>query len=386
MEPVRGAVVGLSGIGGYHRKIMHELEDVDLVAAVEKYPDRESPATAIAEVEGWAVPVYHDLDLMLDEVEGLDYVTLAVPHHWHAPYTLECLKRGINVLCEKPVTVLAQDGWEVAKLAREKGLLVAVDFQYTGFVHSHKLKELIASGEMGELTEVVGVMEWKRTNEYYDRGDWTGKREAHGLPVWDGVMMNQAVHLINTALQMGTRVEDHATPRSVQAECYQAHPNIEVEDLVALRADLGEASLHFYCTTNCDDHYRTSLTIHGTKGWASWDTDKAVVHLEGREEPVVFDDPADRNAIHTNLIACIRGEAKHLYAPADESVKATLLINAAYASAGEILKVPWSEMTGINHLVDYAAAQRRLFSELTRWQFDSEAVELDESFRFEGLG
>jgi len=238
---------------------------------------------------------------------------------------------------------------------------------------------------MGELTEVVGVMEWKRTNEYYDRGDWTGKANAHGLPVWDGVMMNQAVHLINTALQMGTRVEDHATPRSVQAECYQAHPNIEVEDLVALRADLGEASLHFYCTTNCDDHYRTSLTIHGSKGWASWDTDKAEVHLEGREEPIVFDDPADRHAIHRNLIACIRGEEKRLYAPADESVKATLLINAAYASAGEIRKVPWSEMTGIHHLVDYAAAQRKLFSELTKWDFDSQAVELDESFRFEGL-
>lgn len=385
MQPVRGAVVGVSGIGGYHRKIMYELEDVELVAAVEKYPERDAPRQAIAELESWGVPVYHDLTEMLDAVPDLDYVTLAVPHHWHAPYTIECLNRGINVLCEKPLTVLVQDGWEVVRLAREKGLLVAVDFQYTGFVHSHKLKELIASGELGELTEVVGVMEWKRTNEYYERGDWTGRRIAHGLPVWDGVMMNQAVHLINTALQMGTRVEDHATPRSVQAECYQAHPNIEVEDLVALRADLGEATLHFYCTTNCDDHYRTSLTIHGTRGWASWDTNKAEVHLDGREEPIVFDDPADRNAIHTNLIACIRGEQSRLHAPAHEAVKATLLINAAYASAGKIRKVPWSEMTGIHHLVDYAAAQRKLFSELMRWEFDAEVVEIDENFRFEGF-
>ena len=386
MEPVRGAVVGVSGIGGYHRKIMHELADVDLVAAAERYQDREAPAAAIAEVKDWGVPVYNDISAMLDDVADLDYVTLAVPHHWHAPYTLQCLNRGINVLSEKPVTVLAQDGFEVARLAKEKGLLVAVDFQYTGFKHSHRLKELIAGGELGELTEVVGVMEWKRTNDYYDRGHWTGKRYADGLAVWDGVMMNQAVHLINTALQMGSRIEDHATPRSVQAECYQAHPNIEVEDLVALRADLGEANLHFYCTTNCDDHYRTSLTIHGTKGWASWDTGKAEVFLEGREEPIVFDDPADRDAIHRNLIACIRGEESRLYAPADESVKATLLINAAYASAGEIRKVPWIEMAGIHHMVDFAAAQRKLFSELPSWDFASQAVDLDESFRFEGLG
>jgi len=385
LQPLRGAVVGVSGIGGYHRGIMHSLEDVDLVAAVEKYPDREKPGEGIAQVEEWDVPVYNDIETMLDEVEGLDYVTLAVPHHWHAPYTKMCLNKGINVLCEKPVSVLAQDGWEVARLAKEKGLHVAVDFQYTGFTHSHKLKEMIAAGELGELTEVVGVMEWKRTDEYYERGDWTGKREAHGLPVWDGVMMNQAVHLINTALQMGSRIEDHATPRSVQAELYQAHANIEVEDLAAIRADLGEANLYFYCTTNCDDSYRTSLTIHGTKGWASWDTDKAEIHLEGQEEPIVLDDPANRDAIHENLIAAIRGEVKEVYAPASESVKATLVINAAYASAGEIRKVPWCEMTGIHSLVDYAAAQRKLFSELSSWDFASEAVEVDESFKFEGF-
>jgi predicted dehydrogenase len=75
----------------------------------------------------------------------------------------------MHVLVEKPVTVLAQDGWEVVKLAEEKGLHVAVDFQYTSFPHSHRLKEFIAEGGLGELTEVVGVMQWKRTDEYYDR-------------------------------------------------------------------------------------------------------------------------------------------------------------------------------------------------------------------------
>jgi hypothetical protein len=159
-------------------------------------------------------------------------------------------------------------------------------------------------------------------------------------------MMNQAVHLMNTALQMGSRVEDHADPRAVQAELYQAHPNIEVEDLAALRADLGEATLHFYCTTNCDDRYRTDLDIFGTKGRAEWDTDKAVVHLDGEEEPIVFEEPTDRDEIHKNLIAAIRGETRRCTRPAEEAVKATLLIDGAYASAGRIQQVPWTDMTG----------------------------------------
>jgi len=385
LEPVRGALVGVSGIGGYHRKIMYELEDVDLVAAAERYPEREAVRPHVEQLKEQGVPVYPALEAMLDEVEGIDYLTVAVPHHWHAPYTLEALNRGLNVLCEKPVTVLVQDGWEVARLAREKGLFVGVDFQYTSYPHSHRLKDMITGGELGELQEVVGVMEWKRTDAYYARGDWTGKRYADGLPVFDGVMMNQAVHLMNTALQMGSRVEDHATPRSVQAELYQAHPNIEVEDIAVLRADLGEATLYFYATTCCDSDYRTSLTIYGTRGWASWDTARAVVHLEGQEEPIILDDPSDRDAIHKNLIACIRGEQRELYAPAEQAVRATLLIDGAYASAGRIRKIPWAQVKGIQHLLDFAAEQRKLLSDLGDWGFDSEAVETDEKFKFEGL-
>ncbi len=386
MEPVKAAVVGVSGIGRYHRNIMHELDDVDLVAAVEKYPEREKVADHVEEVEEWGIPIYDDIIPMLDQVgDELDYVALAVPHHWHAPYAIECLNRGIHVLVEKPLTILAQDGWEVAKLAEERDLHVAVDFQYTAYPHSHRLKEFIAEGGLGELTDVIGVMQWKRTDEYYERGHWTGKRYADGLPVWDGVMMNQAVHLINTSLQMGSRVEDHAMPRAVQAELYQAHPNIEVEDLAAIRADLGEATLHFYCTTNCCERYRTDLDIYGTKGRAEWDTERAVVYLDGEEDPIVFDDPTDRDEIHLNLIAAIRGETKNLHAPAEEAVKATLLIDGAYASAGKIQKVPWSDMTGINWLVDYCAEQRKLFSEILDWPYRSEAVEITEDFRFDGL-
>ena len=386
MESVKAAVVGVSGIGRYHRTIMHELEDVELVAAAEKYPEREAVAEHVEEVESWDLPVYDDIVPMLDDLgDELDYVTLAVPHHWHAPYAIECLNRGIHVLVEKPITVLAQDGWEVAQLAEEKNLFVAVDFQYTSYPHSHRLKEFIAEGGLGELTDVIGVMQWKRTDEYYDRGHWTGKRYADDLPVWDGVMMNQAVHLMNTALQMGSRVEDHAMPRAVQAELYQAHPHIEVEDLAALRADLGEATLHFYCTTNCDDPYRTDLDIYGTKGRAEWDTSQATVYLDDRDEPIVFDDPSDRDEIHKNLISAIRGETKTLHAPADEAVKATLLIGGAYVSADRIQQVPWSEMTGINWLMDYCAAQRKLFSEALSWPYSTEAVEITEDFRFDGL-
>jgi len=376
-------LVGISGIGGYHRVIMHELEYMDFVAAADRWPDRPPVAEAKAALDELGVPVYDDIWKMLDEVD-VEAVVIATPHPFHAPYTDGCLDRNLHVLCEKPVTILASDGMAIVEKAKQKNRFVAVDFQYAGYNHSLALKDLICNGDLGELVEIVGVMEWKRTDAYYTRGDWTGRRVYEGLPCWDGVLMNQAVHLLNSSLQMGTRERARAIPERLQAEMYRVH-DIECEDTACIRADLGEATLHFYATTCCEDDVRTTLDIIGTKGRASWDTSKAVVKIDGKDE-IVFDMPTDRNAIHANLMECIRGEAKALHAPVAESVKPTLTINAAYLSAGRIPRVTWDDIGDMRSLMDRAAEEKKLLSEMgVSWGRAGEVVEQAEFTSFTGL-
>ncbi len=384
MTPVKTALVGISGIGGYHRELLHTLDTVELVAACDRWPEREPVAQAAAKLEEWQVPLYQDLWKMLDEVE-VEMALIATPHPFHAPYTLGCLERGLHVLCEKPVTVLAADGLQVARTAAQGKRQVAVDFQFTSYNHSQRLKEMICGGELGELREVVGVMEWFRADSYYERSDWSGKRYYDGLPCWDGVLMNQAVHLINSALQMGTAEAGFAAPERLQAEVYRVH-NIECEDLAAIRADLGEATLHLYATTCCDADYRTSLEIVGTKGRASWDTERAVVHIDGRDE-LVLEEPNDRDAIHKNLVASIRGQEKRLYAPAAEALKATLTINGAYLSAGSIPRRTREDIAGLRELMDAAAEERKLLAEMpgVTWGQVGEVVEQSDFATFTGL-
>ncbi|NSW58547.1 MAG: Gfo/Idh/MocA family oxidoreductase [Armatimonadetes bacterium] len=386
MQPVRTALVGIGGIGGYHRSIISTIEDYEFVAAAEKYPERQEAGVTALQEQG--IPLYEDIWEMLDSVE-VDAVTIAVPHHYHAEYTLGCLDRGLHVLCEKPVTVLIQDAYAVVEAAKRNNRLSGVDFQYTSYPHSYKLKELIMSGELGELREIVGVMSWKRLDSYYSRGHWTGKQYVEGRACFDGVLMNQAVHLINTALQMGTREDDHASPVSMEAELYTVHDNIEVEDLACLRADLGEARLFFYATT-CNmkegEPERTTLEIIGTKGRATWDDKKAVVNIDGRDE-IVFDDPRDRADMHLNLIRCIRGEDKRLHAPADRGLKATLTINGAYTSAGAIHRIGWEAVEDIKAFIDEASDSRRMFSEMgVDWARAGSVVDMTGYREFTGLG
>jgi UDP-N-acetyl-2-amino-2-deoxyglucuronate dehydrogenase len=176
VEPVRIALVGIGGIGGHHRKLILANERYQLVGAAERFQDRH--ADAVAELNARGVRVHWHIWDLLEDVKDAEAIVLAVPHHFHSEYMLGCLERGLNVLVEKPVTVLIQDAYQAVSLKNEKGLWAGVDFQYTGFLHSQALKQFIMEGGLGELQSVVGVMAWKRLDEYYRRasGMWRARR------------------------------------------------------------------------------------------------------------------------------------------------------------------------------------------------------------------
>jgi len=221
------------------------------------------------------------------------------------------------------------------------------------------------------------------------RAYWAGKRFADGMPVYDGVLMNQAVHLVNSALQMGTREDTYATPLTMQAETYTVHDTLECEDLACLRADLGEAQLNVYATTCVKDEERSrlDLNIYGTKGHASWDTAKITVEIDG-QEPFSFASECRRDAMYGKFVAQIRGEQVRPYAPLNEALKATLAVNGAYASAGQIKKIGWETIAGLADLLDAASAECKLFSEMPgteSWAYEGKVVDLSGLDSWKGL-
>lgn len=381
MEPVRAALVGIGGIGSYHCRAMHDLPCYELVATAERHQDRE--AEAVQRCQEWGVPVYPDMASMLEAVD-VEAVVIACPHHFHDLYTLQCLERGLHVMCEKPVTVCVQDARQVAREAAARGLFAGVDFQYACYPHSRTFKQFLVDGGLGELREVVGILAWKRLDSYYTRSEWVGRRFVEGLPCFDGVLMNQAVHLLNSALQLGCTEPTFATPRDMQAELYVVHAGIETEDLTCLRASLGDAMLTIYATTCVTDGPEpTTLEFVGSRGRAFWEERRAVAVLDSGEE-IIFEEPATRNEIHTNFAACIRGEAQALHAPAHEGLKATLAVNAAYASAGRIKRLQWEDIPDVAGLIETAAAGRKLFSEMgLPWAQNGRRIELPADWTFD---
>lgn len=88
---------------------------------------------------------------------GLDAVVISTPPQTHFALAKECLQHGLHVLVEKPLTTTSEDARKLIKLAKKQNrlLMVGHTFEYNPAVHA--LKEMIVSGELGDIHYIDAV-------------------------------------------------------------------------------------------------------------------------------------------------------------------------------------------------------------------------------------
>lgn len=98
----------------------------------------------------WHIPhAYSDWTTMLERLD-LDAVIVSTGNDSHYPITMQALKHGLHVLCEKPLALTYAQSAEMAALAEEKGIVHMVPFTYRFMPTSRYLKELIDDGYLGK--------------------------------------------------------------------------------------------------------------------------------------------------------------------------------------------------------------------------------------------
>lgn len=204
------------------------------------------------------VVYFDDYKKMLDS--GLiDVAMVETPHYQHPEIVIECLNRGINVICEKPAGVYADQVKEMNEVAKKKNAIFSMMFnQRTNCVY-RKMKEMIANGELGEIQRVTWIItDWFRTQQYYDSGSWRATWEGEG----GGVLINQCPHqidLIQWVIGM--------MPKTVRGFChYGKWHDIEVEDDVTAYFEYENGATGVFITTTGEAPGSNRFEVSGTKG------------------------------------------------------------------------------------------------------------------------
>ncbi|QDV39699.1 Gfo/Idh/MocA family protein [Tautonia plasticadhaerens] len=95
------------------------------------------------------------LDRMLEV--PLDAVAIATPVSTHHALASRCLEAGLHVLVEKPLAASAAEAWDLVELAERKDRVLMVDHTYLFHGAVRKIKEVVESGELGELYYVDSI-------------------------------------------------------------------------------------------------------------------------------------------------------------------------------------------------------------------------------------
>ena len=259
MEKVRYGIVGLGNQGTNYTNhfVNGDIANGVITALCDKNPAKikamQSKENAPANVT-----YFTDYIEMLDS--GLvDAVLVETPHYDHPTIVIECLKRNIHALCDKPAGVYTKQVREMNEVAKKSKARFGMVFnQRTNCVY-RKMREMIANGEIGELQRVNWtITDWFRTQYYYDSGSWRATWQGEG----GGVLINQCPHQIDLVQWVVGEM-----PKTVRGFCqYGKWHDVEVEDEVTAFFTYKNGATGVFITTTGEAPGVNRFEISGTKG------------------------------------------------------------------------------------------------------------------------
>lgn len=191
---------------------------------------------------------YHDL-LNNDDI---DIVTVAIPDQLHKQVSIDFLKAGKHVLCEKPLALTREDAEEIVKAQRESDAKFMVG-QICRFTPAFiKAKELIVSGVIGD----VYFAESEYAHDYmYILKDWRSDPARHGV-IGGGC---HAVDLLRWLVGDPIEVMAYGSHKLLPAVSYD-------DATVAIMKFSDDVIGKVFVSTGCKRDYTMRTCIYGTKG------------------------------------------------------------------------------------------------------------------------
>ena len=203
MKPIKVAVVGYGGMGGWHTERIAEMDKFTLAGVWDIDPD------ALARARDCGIHTYASLsDVLADE--AVELVVVATWNDVHKPLCIEAMRAGKNVISEKPVAMNLRELDEMITVSHETGKLFTVHQNRRWDDDYLTMRNICEKNLLGKVFRIESRVQGSRGIP----GDWR-KEKPHG----GGMVLDWGVHLLDQALTMNDQnplesvwaVETHVT-------------------------------------------------------------------------------------------------------------------------------------------------------------------------------
>jgi predicted dehydrogenase len=157
MHTIRAAIIGTGFMGSAHAEALRRLSNVDIVAVAS---DTEAHAHELSDRFDISRAV-GDWQEIVDD-PSVDVVHNCTPNNLHYEINKALVEAGKHVVAEKPLTITSDESRALVDLARERGVVNAVNFNYRSYPIIRHAHELVRSGDIGDVYLVHGhyVQDW----------------------------------------------------------------------------------------------------------------------------------------------------------------------------------------------------------------------------------
>jgi predicted dehydrogenase len=262
-------------------------------------------ADALAQHFG-ALTAYGTYEAMLASPD-IDGVYIPLPTSQHVEWTIKAAEAGKHVLCEKPISLDANDIDRLIAARDKHNVVISEAFMVTYHPQWIKVRDLIANGAIGNLRHVQGAFTYFNT-------DPTNMRNI--LELGGGALPDIGVYPTVT-----TRFATGKEPVRVSADV-KFDPVFKTDIFSSIRADFGDFELSFYLSTQMAN--RQLMVFHGDAGFIEvhapfnaslYDHDHITLHNRGHDGAQVFRFPGiDQYQVEVEaFVRAAKGENQKLF-------------------------------------------------------------------------
>ena len=255
MKHIRVGIIGVGNIGSVHARTIYDgkIAGMELTALC----DINLEKLDRLKVEYPGCKLFRDFKELIKSGE-VDAVIVATQHRLHGEIGIKALETDLHVLSEKPADISVTVAKKLNEIAKKSGKVFGIMFNQRTNTLFQKAREIVKSGELGELKRSVWIItNWYRSQNYYESGLWRATWSGEG----GGILLNQAPHNLDLWQWIC------GMPKSITAFCEESkYHNIEVEDDVTIFAEFENGVTGTFITTTGEYPGTNRLEISGTLG------------------------------------------------------------------------------------------------------------------------
>ena len=201
--------------------------------------------------------------------DGINFVSIVTPNHLHHPIAKAFLEVGINVICDKPMTMNSEEAQELIDISESSDLIFAVTYNYSGYPLIREAREIIKKGELGSIRIIKAeyIQDWLTEpieNIGQKQASWRVDPKKSGIGGSIGDIGTHAFHLAHFVTQQ--------LPNKISADlsCFVEGRELDDNAHILMRYESGAKGIIWSSQVAPGNENNLKIQIYGEKGGLIW--------------------------------------------------------------------------------------------------------------------